>query len=189
MPTYLRGGRYWHDAALGFGVAMLRFVPAYRTQEAWSLLRAVIRFAERMVAALGCGFVLLGSLPILGWGGAVPNGLATTIFIGLWLVPVWALLWVRSSGVRVFGGVWSALTPDRIVRDGLLLGIVAFAHGLHQQALVHDENVALFTFDLLPGIVTMRVGKPPFSALLTLWLSMIATVGLVLRPACSRHRM
>ena len=118
-----------YGAALGFDVAMLRFVPAYRTQEAWSLLRGVIRFAERTVAALGCGFVLLGSLAIWGWGSALPDGLATTILIGLWLVPVWALLWVRSSVVRAFGGVWSALAPDRIVRDGLLLGIVAFAHG------------------------------------------------------------
>jgi hypothetical protein len=28
---------------------------------------------------------------------------------------------------------------------------------------------------------------PPFSALLTLWLSMIAAVGLASREACSRH--
>ena len=118
-----------YGAALGFDVAMLRFVPAYRTQEAWALLRGVVRFAERTVAALGCAFVLVGSLGIWVWGGALPDGLATTFLIGLWLVPVWALLWVRSSVVRAFGGVWSALAPDRVVRDGLLLGIVAFAHG------------------------------------------------------------
>lgn len=118
-----------YGAALGFDVAMLRFVPAYRTQEAWGLLRGVIRFAERRVAALGCAVVLLGSLAIWGWGGELPDGLAATFLIGLWLAPVWALLWVRSSVVRAFGGVWSALAPDRIVRDGLLLGIVAVAHG------------------------------------------------------------
>ena len=59
--------------------------------------------------------------------------------------------------------------------------------GMHQQALGIDQDVALLALDLLPGIVTMWVREPPFSVLLTLWLSMIATVGLASRPACSRH--
>ena len=118
-----------YGAALGFDVAILRFVPAYRTREAWGLLHGVIRFAERSVAALGCAVVVLGASVIWGWGGTLPEGLSRTFLIGLWLAPVWALLWVRSSVVRAFGGVWSALAPDRIVRDGLLLGIVAVAHG------------------------------------------------------------
>lgn len=118
-----------YGVALGFDVAMLRFVAAYRAQEAWGLLLGVIRFAERTVAALGCAIVLLGSLCIWQWAGAVQEDLAPTFLIGLWLAPVWALLWVRSSVVRAMGGVWTALAPDRIARDGLLLGIVAVAHG------------------------------------------------------------
>ena len=59
---------------------------------------------------------------------------------------------------------------------------------LHQQALRVDQNVSLLAFDLLARIVARRVAvEPPFSALLTLWLSMIAAVGLASRPACSRH--
>ena len=49
---------------------------------------------------------------------------------------------------------------------------------VHQQALRIDEDVALLAFDLLAGIVARRINRrPPFSALLTLWLSMIAAVG------------
>jgi hypothetical protein len=45
----------------------------------------------------------------------------------------------------------------------------------------------LSPFDLLAGIVTDRIrGLAPLSALLTLWLSMIAVVGLASLPACSR---
>jgi hypothetical protein len=59
---------------------------------------------------------------------------------------------------------------------------------LHQQALGVDQDVALLAFDLLACIVARRVDAgPPFSAPFTLWLSMIAAVGLASRPACSRH--
>jgi hypothetical protein len=57
-----------------------------------------------------------------------------------------------------------------------------------QQAERVYENVALLTLDLFSRIVAMRIGaRPPFSALLTLWLSMIAAVGLASRSSCSRH--
>ncbi|MEP6837335.1 MAG: polysaccharide biosynthesis C-terminal domain-containing protein, partial [Bradyrhizobium sp.] len=38
--------------------------------------------------------------------------------------PVWALLWIRVSIVRAYGGVLSAIVPDRMVRDGGLICIV-----------------------------------------------------------------
>ena len=60
--------------------------------------------------------------------------------------------------------------------------------GVDQQALRIDQDVTLLALDLLPSVVAMRVDRdPPFSALLTLWLSMIAAVGLGSRPANSRH--
>lgn len=59
--------------------------------------------------------------------------------------------------------------------------------GVHQEALRVDENVPLLALDLLARIIAMRVAGPPFSALLTLWLSMIAAVGEASRAARSRH--
>jgi hypothetical protein len=59
---------------------------------------------------------------------------------------------------------------------------------LHQQALRVDEQMALLAFDPLARIEARRVDRaPPFSALLTLWLSMMPTVGLACRSAISRH--
>jgi hypothetical protein len=58
---------------------------------------------------------------------------------------------------------------------------------MHQQALRIDEDMALLAFDLFAGVVSRRIVKPPFSALLTLWLSMIAALGLASRSAASRH--
>ena len=57
-----------------------------------------------------------------------------------------------------------------------------------QQALGIDQDVALLALDLLARAVARQVDAgPPFPAPFTLWLSMIAAVGLASRPACSRH--
>jgi len=46
----------------------------------------------------------------------------------------------------------------------------------------------LLALDLFARIETMRINAdPPFSALFTLWLSMMAAVGLASRSADSRH--
>src|SRR3982074_400146 len=58
--------------------------------------------------------------------------------------------------------------------------------GVEQQAYCVDKNVPLLALDLLARIVPVRINaRPPFSALFTLWLSMMAAVGLAFRWACS----
>jgi hypothetical protein len=48
--------------------------------------------------------------------------------------------------------------------------------------------VPFLTLDFLSAIEARRIDAAPlFSALLTLWLSMMAAVGLASRLACSRH--
>ena len=59
--------------------------------------------------------------------------------------------------------------------------------GAQQQTERVYENMALLTLDLLSRIVAMRIVRPPFSALFTLWLSMMAAVGLASRSSCSLH--
>ena len=59
--------------------------------------------------------------------------------------------------------------------------------GAQQQAERVDQDVPLLALDLLARVVARRIdARPPFSALLTLWLSMIAAVGLASLPALSR---
>jgi hypothetical protein len=58
----------------------------------------------------------------------------------------------------------------------------------HQQALGIDQDMAFLATDFLPRIIAFRIdADPPFSALFTLWLSMMRAVGLASRSACSRH--
>ena len=59
-----------------------------------------------------------------------------------------------------------------------------------QEAKSIYEDMALLAFDLLAGVVPVRINPdPPFSALLTLWLSMIAAVGLASRSEASLQFM
>ena len=114
-------------SALGFDVSLLRFVPSYRAQRAYGLMRGVLRYAQRMVVAVGVMVAVLGASFMALWNGHLPVALSRTFLIGFTLVPIWALLWVRCSIARAFGGVVSALAPERIVRDGLLLCLLGFA--------------------------------------------------------------
>ncbi len=60
--------------------------------------------------------------------------------------------------------------------------------GVQQQPELVDQEVALLALDQLAGVKAMRIDRwPPFSALFTLWLSMMPVVGLASRAACSRH--
>ena len=60
---------------------------------------------------------------------------------------------------------------------------------VQEQALRIDEHMALLALDQLARIEAVRIdARPPFSALFTLWLSMMQAVGLASRPAFSRHR-
>jgi O-antigen/teichoic acid export membrane protein len=112
-------------SALGFDVALLRFIPAYEAERAWSLLRGVSQYAERRAIFVGIFAIGIGVLVVTRVATALSPELRNTFLVGFTLIPVWALLWIRCATVRAFGGVASAVFPDRIMRDGLLLGLVA----------------------------------------------------------------
>lgn len=68
-----------------------------------------------------------------------------------------------------------------------ILDVGRMDDNVQQEAERVDEDVPLAPFDLLARIVARRIERrPPFCAPLALWASMIATVGLASRPACSR---
>ena len=69
-----------------------------------------------------------------------------------------------------------------------ILDIGGVNDGVEQQSQRIYENMALLAFDLLARIIAMRIDTgPPFSALLTLWLSMMAAGGLASRSPRLRH--
>ena len=69
-----------------------------------------------------------------------------------------------------------------------ILNIGRMDDGMKQQAQCVYKNMPLLTLDCFARIIAGRIDAgPPFSALFTLWLSMMAAVGLASLSACSRH--
>jgi O-antigen/teichoic acid export membrane protein len=114
-------------AALGFDVSLLRFLPTYQSQKQWDLMRGVILYAERNAVQAGGVVAVLGLAIVVVSGHAARHGMTLTFATGFGLVPVYALLWIRCARVRAFGGVASALIPDRVVRDGFVAAAVLLA--------------------------------------------------------------
>src|SRR4051812_48413208 len=67
-----------------------------------------------------------------------------------------------------------------------ILNIGGVDEDTKQEAGGIDPDMALAALDLLGGIVAAR---PPFSVVLTLWVSMMTAVGLASRPSVSRSVM
>jgi hypothetical protein len=112
-------------STLGFDVGLLRFVPAYEAERAWPLLRGVIQYAQRRAMLVGLSVIFIGIPVVKAWASS-PE-LRSTFLAGFALVPILALVRIRCSAVRAFGGVVSALVPDRVVREGTLIGLLAIA--------------------------------------------------------------
>lgn len=148
-------------SALGFDVALLRFLPAYETARAWALLRGVIQYAERRAMVVAAVVIVVGVSIIMLRAESLSPALTHTFVIGFMLVPVCALLWIRCAAARAFGGVVSAVVPDRVVRDGGMLALVLIA-SLGMRWNVDASFVAMATVVSSAvglGIVTVAVRR------------------------------
>jgi O-antigen/teichoic acid export membrane protein len=127
MYTYVLAwtGVLAYCTTLGFDVGLLRFVPAYAAENAWPLLQGVIQYAQRRVALVGFWVIAAGICVVKVWASS-PE-LQRTFVAGFALVPILALVQIRCSVVRAFGGVVSALVPDRVIRDGMLITLLVVA--------------------------------------------------------------
>lgn len=113
---------------LGFNISLLRFVPAYKAAGRWDLARGVIIFAFwwSLLAATLAGLVGAGLVVFLP-SDPLHQELQATMLLGMAAVPLITAYALGATLVRAFGGVVSALLPERVARDGLLLALLGGA--------------------------------------------------------------
>jgi len=115
-----------YGATLGFIAFVLRFAPAYRAAEQWSLMYGSLLFAVSRSLAAALAAASVGLLIIsLRWKQLDPQ-FAICMAIGMATIPLITLHLVGAGIVRVFGGFIAAILPERVFRDGFLLVIIAF---------------------------------------------------------------
>ncbi|TIO47177.1 MAG: exopolysaccharide biosynthesis protein [Mesorhizobium sp.] len=113
-------------STLGFNMSLLRFVPEYRAAGRWDLARGVITFALlwSLSAAMLAG---LTGASLVAFSGENHQELQRAMLLAMAAVPLMTACMLGASLIRAFGGVVSALLPERVARDGLLLALVGGA--------------------------------------------------------------
>jgi len=116
-----------HLGKLGMEGSSLRYVPVYHARAEWSLLRGFIGQSQKIV--LVTSLVLASSLlaiVLIMWT-RLSHGLAFTLIIACFLLPVNIFQQIRSSYIRALKNVVLALSPQAIVRPVLIiLGAVIY---------------------------------------------------------------
>lgn len=145
-------------STLGFHVSLLRLVPAYMVKEERTLACGVIRYAQRATAGTAISIALIGLCTIWALRDTLRPELALTFLLGMMAAPFLALHLVGAAIVRAFGGIIASLAPERIVRDGLALALVA----------------TVFWGNLYPQDATLAMGSMLISSISVLVLVQIS---------------
>jgi O-antigen/teichoic acid export membrane protein len=117
-------------ATLGFQNVLLRFASAYSATEEWDSLRGLTRYADLRVGLAGVAIGVATAAVVLLSSADLQADLTQTFMVAGVIVPVLALLMVRSSLARAFGLVVIALAPQSALRHAtvlVLMGLVAVA--------------------------------------------------------------
>lgn len=162
-------------ATLGFHVAVLRFVPVHAAREEWALVRGVVLFAIGVSAAASLILAGIGTAVIVAVADHIPDAKEAGLLIGMATIPAMTMYLISAALVRAFGGVVTALLPERIARDALLSALVAAmaafafrpvdAPGVLTALLVSSVLTAALAFVLMLRILPayLKGVRPDFS--------------------------
>jgi O-antigen/teichoic acid export membrane protein len=142
-------------STLGFNVSLLRLLPAYRTLGQWPLVGGVLRFAIRGTAMAGVLVAMLAA-PVVLWKYGAQSELGIALLLGLPAVPLIALRLVNAAAVRAFGGIVSSMIPERLMRDGVALALLAAAV---TSGILAADAVTATTAMLLSGVVLLATAR------------------------------
>ncbi len=148
-------------AGMGLPIMVVRFVPEYHVGEQWGWLRGLLQWGSTRVLAVGVGLAL-AALALTTLLDAEGTGVYTRpLRIGLWLVPVQALLSVTAGVYRGFHWIGRAYAI-RALRHAAMLALVfaLWASGLtltSRYALGAVLAAALLVLLVMGGALWRRV--------------------------------
>lgn len=144
-------------AGLGLNVALLRFVPEYRAGGEPGLMRGVVRWSQRRT--LGAGLLIA----LLACGAAAllaPLEYAASLMLGVWMIPLLALMNLHTDASRALRRVAMAFVPSLLARPLLLLaGAGAFfllSGRIDSRQVLAIALISVFLVVLFQALVVRR---------------------------------
>ncbi len=151
-------------AGMGFPILVVRFVPEYRVGERWDRLRGLLQWGSTRVLAVGVGVALLSMAVVVLFDAEGAGVYTRALRIGLWLVPLQALLSVIGGMYRGFHWIGRAYAI-RVLRHAVMLALLfmLWASGLaltSLHALGAVLAAALLVLLVMGGALWRRVPVP-----------------------------
>jgi O-antigen/teichoic acid export membrane protein len=116
-----------YGSTLGFHVAVMRFVPTYLTTKQFPMALGFIVLGAKASVAAAIVIAIIGILIITQEAHELSPELASSLMIGMATLPLVTVYLAGGGLVRAFEALISALLPERIVRDGLVLTLLCMA--------------------------------------------------------------
>jgi O-antigen/teichoic acid export membrane protein len=108
---------------LGYATSLVRFIPSYRSDGRFALMRGLLRRATQQVTAAGVSGGALLILVTVSLGDSLTPELAATFYIAAFLLPLLALSRIRGAMLRGLRRVVIAAVPTDIIRPLMLLAV------------------------------------------------------------------
>jgi len=140
---------------LGLPQAALRFIPTYEVSREWALLRGLYRRGQQVTLLGSLSISLLGSAVLLLSADPLSEGTARAVLIGLWALPLAALVEFHTQSCRAVDRLVGAYIAPLLRSALMIVGIVTLSIGL-DQSLNGSLAVALFGASLLPIVWVQR---------------------------------
>lgn len=120
-----------YSSTLGFNISLMRLLPDYLARQESSLARGVIQYAVRRALATAMAVAVLGATFITMYPGTFRQEVISTGLMALAATPLLTLLLISGSVTRSFGGALSVLAIERVVLNGLVLGVIFLTAWYH----------------------------------------------------------
>ncbi len=146
-------------ARLGMDTGLVRFVASYRGSGQWAELLGLVRFADRLVGAMGLLLGLVGAGIIWFGGDRLGTDLRRTLLVACAVLPALALLGLRSAVMQGFRRVAIGRLPELLVRPLLIAGSAFAIHrgsGGLSPAMAMGLNCLSTLLALVAGTLLLR---------------------------------
>jgi O-antigen/teichoic acid export membrane protein len=111
-------------AGLGLPTATLRFIAQYRVQKDWAHLRGMMRGGWQQTLLASMIVALISSALLQGLNAYQGIDYSTSLFLGIWLMPVVSLMSFQQNVIRGFQNITLAFAPGLFYYP-LLLTVIA----------------------------------------------------------------